>query len=153
MRSRTGVVGAAVALVLLVALVAAANYFGLGGSPAQQAEPTVAVSTPVRSPTRAATGSSGTGLRLVELSSLPRQAQQTVALIERGGPYPYAKDGAVFENRQRLLPSQRSGYYREYTVVTPGSRDRGARRIVTGDQDRDFFYTGDHYASFVQIRR
>lgn len=163
MRSRTGVIGAAVALVLLLVLLAAANFFGRGGDSAEPAQSPVAVGTPTRStkaaprsPTRTSpvpTRDPETGLRLVALSTLPRQAQQTVALIERGGPYPYAKDGAVFGNRERLLPSQRSGYYREYTVTTPGSGDRGARRIVTGDQDRDFFYSGDHYASFVRIQR
>lgn len=64
-----------------------------------------------------------------------------------------AKDGAVFGNRERVLPSRSTGFYREYTVVTPGEGDRGARRIVTGDQEREFFYTDDHYASFVRIRR
>jgi len=157
-RSRTGVIGAAVALVLLLVVLAAANYVGGSGDSAEPALSPVAVGTPTRS-TKAAPSSPASsrdpesGLRLVVLSSLPRQAQQTVALIERGGPYPYAKDGAVFSNRERLLPSQRSGYYREYTVTTPGSGDRGARRIVTGNQDRDFFYSGDHYASFVRIQR
>ena len=89
----------------------------------------------------------------MEVGSLPVQARQTISLIERGGPYPYAKDGAVFGNRERLLPSRPNGFYREYTVPTPGVDDRGPRRIVTGDQDRQFFYTDDHYASFVQVRR
>jgi len=93
------------------------------------------------------------GLLLVEVGSLPVQARQTISLIERGGPYPYAKDGAVFGNRERLLPSQPNGFYREYTVPTPGEDDRGPRRIVTGDQDRQFFYTADHYASFVRVQR
>ncbi len=93
------------------------------------------------------------GLVLVEVGSLPVQARQTISLIERGGPYPYAKDGAVFGNRERLLPSRPNGFYREYTVPTPGEDDRGPRRIVTGDQDRQFFYTDDHYASFVRVRR
>jgi ribonuclease T1 len=93
------------------------------------------------------------GLALVEVGSLPVQARQTISLIERGGPYPYAKDGAVFGNRERLLPSRPHGFYREYTVPTPGEDDRGPRRIVTGDQDRQFFYTDDHYASFVRVRR
>jgi ribonuclease T1 len=93
------------------------------------------------------------GLVLVAVGSLPVQARQTLSLIERGGPYPYAKDGAVFGNRERLLPSRPNGFYREYTVPTPGEDDRGPRRIVTGDQDRQFFYTDDHYASFVRVRR
>jgi len=68
----------------------------------------------------------------VALEELPKQAQQTLTLIRQGGPFPYRKDGTVFGNRERLLPRQPRGYYREYTVPTPGSRDRGARRIVAG---------------------
>lgn len=80
---------------------------------------------------------------------LPAQAHDTLALIARGGPFPHRQDGAVFQNRERLLPSQPRGYYREYTVRTPGERTRGARRIVTGgDPPREFWYTADHYASF-----
>ncbi|OON81653.1 ribonuclease [Streptomyces tsukubensis] len=82
------------------------------------------------------------------LSDLPAQAHDTLDLIEEGGPYPYPQDGTVFQNREGVLPSQSSGYYHEYTVVTPGSSDRGARRIVTGDEDREDFYTSDHYESF-----
>ncbi len=74
-------------------------------------------------------------------------------IIDRGGPFPYPRDGTTFFNRERLLPIKRSGFYREYTVPTPGENDRGARRIVTGDHDRQFFYTGDHYRTFVRIRR
>jgi len=92
------------------------------------------------------------GLPLVDLASLPREARQTVALVERGGPFPYRRDGVVFDNRQRVLPRQAPGYYREYTVPTPGSDDRGARRLVSGDQ-ADLFYTDDHYLSFVRVRR
>lgn len=85
---------------------------------------------------------------------LPREALDTLRLIERGGPYPYRQDGGVFGNRERLLPPRPRGYYREYTVRTPGARDRGARRIVAGGGTPDgsrpveFFYTGDHYRSF-----
>jgi len=72
--------------------------------------------------------------------------------IERGGPHPYRQDGGNFQNRERLLPSRQRGYYREYTVETPGSRDRGARRIVTGgDPPIEFFYSDDHYRSFHRI--
>jgi len=85
------------------------------------------------------------------LSSLPKQARQTVTLIEQGGPFPYPRnDGAVFHNTERLLPRQPDGYYREYTVATPGSGDRGPRRIITG-QGGEFFYTANHYLSFVRI--
>ena len=76
-----------------------------------------------------------------------------MSLIESGGPFPYAKDGAVFGNREGILPRRAAGFYREYTVPTPGESDRGARRIVSGDGSRQLFYTGDHYASFVRIRR
>jgi ribonuclease T1 len=85
---------------------------------------------------------------------LPVEALDTLALIERGGPYPHRQDGARFQNRERRLPSQPRGYYREFTVRTPGSRDRGARRIVSGGGGHDgsrpveFFYTADHYRTF-----
>jgi ribonuclease T1 len=89
------------------------------------------------------------------LSELPREGQATYQLIRQGGPFPYEKDGVVFGNRERLLPRQDRGYYREYTVKTPGSRDRGARRIVCGGQEprhpRACYYTQDHYASFREI--
>ncbi len=80
---------------------------------------------------------------------LPKEALATLQLIERGGPYPYRQDDGVFQNRERKLPQQPRGYYREFTVETPGSRDRGARRIVAGGQPPvEFFYTDDHYRSF-----
>ncbi|HEY9066615.1 MAG TPA: ribonuclease [Burkholderiaceae bacterium] len=91
----------------------------------------------------------------VVLAQLPSQAQKTYNLIRAGGPFPYPKDGVVFGNRERLLPIQPRGYYREYTVPTPQSRNRGARRIVCGGQPptqpQACYYTGDHYASFSRI--
>lgn len=90
----------------------------------------------------------------VTVAELPPQGRETYRLIREGGPFPYSKDGTVFGNRERLLPSRQRGYYREYTVRTPGSRDRGARRIVCGGPARTpdaCFYTGDHYASFSRI--
>ncbi|GAA1897448.1 ribonuclease domain-containing protein [Streptomyces durmitorensis] len=81
-------------------------------------------------------------------SALPSQAHDTLDLIEAGGPYPYPQDDTVFQNREGILPSQGSGYYHEYTVVTPGSPDRGARRIVTGEKNQEDYYTADHYESF-----
>lgn len=81
-------------------------------------------------------------------SALPSQAHDTLDLIEAGGPYPYEQDGTVFRNREQILPDRTAGYYHEYTVITPGSPDRGARRIVTGDAAREDYYTADHYASF-----
>jgi len=83
-------------------------------------------------------------------SDLPREARETLALVKAGGPFPYAQDGRVFSNRENLLPLQERGYYREYTVRTPGARDRGARRIVAGSRG-DYYYTDDHYRSFKQI--
>ncbi len=80
---------------------------------------------------------------------LPDQAHPVLDAIARGGPFPHRQDGGVFQNRERLLPSQARGYYREYTVATPGADDRGARRIVTGgDPPVEYFYTDDHYRSF-----
>ncbi len=80
---------------------------------------------------------------------LPREARATIALIQRGGPYPHSKDGSVFGNRERLLPQRPRGYYREYTVDTPGLDHRGAKRIVTGGDPPDaWYYTDDHYDSF-----
>lgn len=81
-------------------------------------------------------------------SALPSQAHDTLDLIEAGGPYPFPQDGTVFQNREGELPQQSSGYYHEYTVITPGSDDRGARRIVTGEKSQEDYYTADHYASF-----
>lgn len=82
---------------------------------------------------------------------LPSQAYATLELIEQGGPFPYSQDGAVFQNREGVLPGQSTGYYHEYTVITPGSDTRGARRIVTGEEPQEDYYTADHYASFDLI--
>jgi ribonuclease T1 len=90
------------------------------------------------------------GFEEVALSSLPPEAAETAGLIEQDGPFPYPEDGTVFQNREALLPDCDTGYYHEYTVETPGSPDRGARRIVTGDAG-EHFYTGDHYESFDLI--
>ena len=91
----------------------------------------------------------------VALSQLPPQAQATERLIRAGGPFPYDKDGTVFGNRERLLPLKDRGFYREYTVKTPGARDRGARRLVCGGvtarEPQACYYTDDHYASFRRV--
>lgn len=90
----------------------------------------------------------------VPAAQLPEEARATLRLIDVGGPFPFRRDGIVFENRERRLPEQPRGYYREYTVPTPGSKDRGARRIVTGDKPPlVFYYTADHYKSFRRIQR
>ena len=94
------------------------------------------------------------GVSEVALHSLPAQAQTTYTLVLQGGPFPYDKDGSVFGNRERLLPANTRGYYREYTVKTPGSTNRGTRRIICGGPAKvpdACFYTADHYASFRKI--
>lgn len=95
------------------------------------------------------------GVGEIRIDALPHEARATLALIRRGGPFPFEKDGVTFFNRERLLPRQPRGYYTEYTVRTPGARDRGARRIVAGgDPSRsdEYYYTADHYRSFKRIR-
>jgi ribonuclease T1 len=112
----------------------------------------LAVLLPVGCSSTATSGTAVTDTATVKLSQLPAEARQTVALIDKGGPFPYAKDGVVFGNYEKLLPQQKRGYYHEYTVRTPGSRDRGARRIVTG-QGGEIYYTDDHYKSFRTVLR
>jgi ribonuclease T1 len=99
-------------------------------------------------------GPAPTAAVTVRVAELPRQGQETYERIRQGGPFPFDKDGTVFGNRERQLPIEKRGYYREYTVKTPGSRDRGARRIVCGGPARAphaCYYTADHYASFRKI--
>ncbi|MDR7253837.1 ribonuclease T1 [Nocardioides sp. BE266] len=92
------------------------------------------------------------GLPIVQVADLPPEAADTLDLIDAGGPFPEDRDGVTFENREDLLPDHPLGYYKEYTVPTPGSDDRGARRIVVGE-DGELYYTGDHYRSFSRIAR
>ena len=110
-----------------------------GGAQAKEAAPTT---TPA--------------LAEISLSELPVQALETHRLIQAGRPFPYAKDGVVFGNRERLLPRKQRGFYREYTVKTPGARTRGARRLICGGAPPTApevcYYTDDHYASFKRIR-
>jgi ribonuclease T1 len=98
---------------------------------------------------------SGTGISTVATAELPVQGRDMMNLIYRGGPFKYDKDGVVFGNRERILPAKNRGYYREYTVRTPGERSRGARRIVCGGlvavMPDACYYTDDHYASFRRI--
>ena len=87
------------------------------------------------------------GCRRWQVADLPAEARHTLELIAAGGPYPYSRDGVVFQNRERLLPRKTGGYYHEYTVPTPGEGDRGARRIITG-KGGERYWTADHYGSF-----
>ena len=121
---------ARIALALAVALLGAAWT-----APARAPTPAVAIAT-----------------EELRLADLPREARATIALIDKGGPYPYAKDGAIFGNREGHLPRQKRGYYREYTVKTPGERTRGARRIIAGASG-ELYYTDDHYNHFRRITR
>jgi ribonuclease T1 len=95
----------------------------------------------------------------VTAAELPKEARDTLELIKRGGPFPYQRDGAAFGNFEQRLPARSRGYYREYTVPTPGARDRGARRIVAGAGSAgdvrtsgEYYYTADHYNTFRRIR-
>lgn len=143
---------------ILAALVLIGAACGAPERVATQAPPTVAAPTratpaprPTVTPTVRATPRPAlappSGMRTISADQLPREARATLDLIERGGPYPYRQDGQTFQNRERLLPDKAEGYYREYTVETPGSPDRGARRIVTG-RGGEVYYTSDHYESF-----
>ena len=145
--TKVGGIITAVAVVLLLAY----TYLPSGGAPPTAAPTTTA--TTARGSDTPPPPDGGDGLAWVRLADLPVQARQTVALIDAGGPFPYAKDGATFNNFEGVLPSKPRGYYREYTVKTPGERDRGARRIVTGDRDRELFYTDDHYETFARVQR
>lgn len=130
---------ALVALLLLLTIgyaVQAAQSHRHGSPPTATASATVGA--------RSAAGA------VVALSALPPEARSTVALIQAGGPFPYPRDGVVFVNREGLLAHQRSGYYHEYTVTTPGESDRGPRRVIVGG-GQNFYYTADHYASFRRI--
>jgi len=128
-------------LLLAVAALAVAQWW-TGREGPSQTDATVPLETPVaRQDTRQRYP-----------AFLPPEAVATLEAIERGGPFRYDRDGSVFQNRERRLPERPRGYYREYTVVTPGSRDRGARRIVSGgDPPEVYYYTDDHYRSFRRV--
>ena len=94
-----------------------------------------------------------TGLPWIEVAALPSQGRAVLALIDKGGPYPYSQDGGTFTNAERLLPLKAKGFYTEYTVKLPSSSDRGPVRIIMGGKGQWYFWTDDHYASFSRIRR
>jgi ribonuclease T1 len=107
---------------------------------------------PAPAPVPTTSSTPDSGLPRVPAGDLPAQAHETLRLIDAGGPYPYRQDGTVFANQEGHLPARPTGYYHEYTVVTPGSSDRGTRRLVVG-ADGDVYYTDDHYDSFRQVAR
>lgn len=111
--------------------------------------PTRAPPTATPAPTRIRSQS---GLPYILYNDLPPEAKETIRLIDNNGPFPFRQDDSTFQNRERLLPIQPFDWYREFTVITPGSPDRGARRIVEGE-DGLLFYTDDHYASFREVIR
>ncbi len=120
-------------------------------------EPAAAAAAPTATPTTAPSPAPTmpatiNGLPTIAWDDLPPEAWDTIELIDQGGPFPYDRDGLTFQNREGLLPQERSGFYSEYTVETPGSSDRGARRIIEG-QDGVLYYTDDHYDSFSVVVR
>lgn len=149
---------------------AAASTSGSASGSASEENPRATARTPAASPRTSVRTSPGatvpaaqgrvdpaSGLRWVSLRDLPAEASGTMDVIRAGPPFSGRRDGVVFRNAERLLPSRASGYYHEFTVPTPGSSDRGARRIVTGGPrfgvaNGEFYYTGDHYDSFERIR-
>lgn len=147
---------------LLVVLVALGTWFVSGGEPGSRVatdDSVVVIGPETDSSAEEAQTSPGpeddfdpfSGLYWIERGDLPPEAITTLALIADGGPFPEDEDGSRFGNYERLLPDEPDGYYAEYTVPTPGSPDRGARRIVAGDGG-ELYYTADHYASFRRIR-
>ena len=123
------------------------SSIGMGSAANAPAVPDV---NDVNDPSLTITKAEIDGIPTIAATELPPEARETMRLIARGGPFPYSKDGAIFQNRERLLPLQPAGYYREYTVRTPSASNRGARRIVSG-RANELYYTDDHYASFRRI--
>jgi ribonuclease T1 len=144
---------------LVVAILAAVVLWWQQGDTGTTTEDPQAGPTASQSPTSEPPGlpsPSGTApasdLPVVAVSELPPEALDTLELIDAGGPYPHDQDDETFQNREGILPDEPDGYYREYTVETPGSDDRGARRIVTGSNG-ELYWTDDHYSSFSRIER
>lgn len=123
---------------------------GPGATPGVSAATTTTRPAKATATTTSRPAKDADGFTIVRPAQLPKEAQQTLALVDKGGPYPYDRDGIEFQNREKILPKKPAGYYREYTVVTPGSSDRGARRIIAG-QNGERYYTADHYDSFVRV--
>ena len=140
---------ALVALIVLLAIGYAVSAVHHGGPRSSTSASTGRQGSPKTSGRGAGPTSTGSAIE-VPLSSLPPQVSTTVDLILQGGPFPYRQDGVVFANAERHLPIEARGYYHEFTVPTPGSPDRGARRVITG-LDGEFYYTADHYESFRRV--
>lgn len=161
-RGLLATLAALLGLVVLVFVLGGLPQAGTGPSPASSAitsspvagspaagSPAARTAAPTTAP-QAPGVANPSGLPEIKASALPSEARRVLVLIARGGPYPYARDNAVFSNFERILPRKSSGYYREFTVPTPGESDRGARRIVTGAAGEKY-YTADHYNSFKFI--
>ncbi|MFF4321628.1 ribonuclease domain-containing protein [Streptomyces sp. NPDC001568] len=137
----------------LLLCAATAGVVGCGGESAPAPPAATAEASSGGEPTgRSALPGWVRGMATVRADALPQQAREVLALIDKGGPYAYRQDGTVFGNFEKVLPKQKRGYYHEFTVRTPGERDRGARRIVTG-QGGEFYYTDDHYETFKAVLR
>ncbi|WP_405410962.1 ribonuclease domain-containing protein [Streptomyces decoyicus] len=148
-RRAAAVLGALLAGLLLVLAGCATGGGDTGSSPGSGRSTATAVAE-APGPTRVPDWAQG--MPVVPVGALPSQARDTLRLIDAGGPFPYAQDETVFANRERLLPRQPRGHYHEYTVRTPGSPDRGARRLVTG-RSHETYYTDDHYRTFKAVLR
>lgn len=144
-----------VALAVAVLVVLGGVTLAISGVRGASADPSAAAAAPAAATgcvvvTADVPGAKESGLRTQPLCALPPEAATVARAIEAGGPFRYEQDGATFRNAEQLLPSKKLGYYREYTVPTPGSDDRGARRLIAGSGG-EFYYTADHYASFVVV--
>ena len=139
---REGLLTLATLAVVLLLVVAFGGDRGPGGTPASLPAPAPTAGSVALDPP--------SGLPTIGRAALPAEARATLERIAAGGPFAHSEDGSVFQNRERLLPAKPAGYYHEYTVETPGSSDRGPRRIVTGGPD-EAYWTADHYASFARI--
>lgn len=136
---------------LLLLGFAAGQWYAAHRAPPRSTPPAATPSTTPARTTPVALPSSQPA-SLPDASGLPAEARHTLQLIAAGGPFPHRQDGSVFQNREHLLPDQPRGWYHEYTVETPGSDDRGARRIVTGgDPPSEYWYSDDHYRSFRKL--
>ena len=150
-RSRSKLVAFAGLVIAVVVLVVAMVGGGSLSSQTTTPEPGSATTSPTTASTAASKPAANpSSLPAINASQLPKEARQTLALIAKGGPYPYDRDGVNFGNFEGLLPKKSGGFYKEYTVPTPGESDRGARRIIVG-KDSAKYYTPDHYESFKFI--